>query len=121
MILGSSLLQLLSFALLLRSSELFDLSLELSTGFLFSWILSLIYSFISSVSTGVSKPAESNKTIFLFLYSSISGYFILKPSVLISAPDGNLILDNLDNIKDLPLLLFPMIPILITFIFLYFW
>ena len=69
---------------------------------------------INNYKKGVSNPAESNKTIFLFGLSLISGYLILKPSVLILAPDGKLIFESLDNINDFPLLLFPITPIFIT-------
>ena len=65
--------------------------------------------------TGVSRPAESNNAIFLSLNFSKSGYFILKPSVLILVPEGSLIFDIFERRKDFPLLEFPITPILIIF------
>ena len=52
--------------------------------------------------------------MFVFLFKS--GYLILKPSVFISVPDGKLIPDNLESIKDLPLFEFPITPILTIFL-----
>ena len=42
------------------------------------------------------------------------GYLILRPFVLMLVPVGSDILDNLDNINDFPLFIFPTIPILIN-------
>ena len=86
--------------------------------FLFLFFLFFVLEF-SSFKTGVSSPAESKKTIFLSLYSSNSGYFILNPSVLIEYPEGNSNFDILERRKDFPLFEFPITPILIILEFLY--
>ena len=57
---------------------------------------------VSDGSSTASVPAESNRMIFLLRNSFNSGYFILKPSVLI--PNGNGILESLDSKKVFPLL-----------------
>ena len=75
--------------------------------------LILLFSFVSLI-TGVSKPAESNKAIFLFSYPSKSGYLILNPSVEILVPEGKSILDIFDNKNDFPLSAFPITPIFNT-------
>ena len=58
-------------------------------------------------------PAESKGIIFLFSSFVKSGYFKLKPSVLIVVDEGKSKLDNLFNKKDFPLFPFPTTPILI--------
>ena len=67
-----------------------------------------------SFKTGVSNPAESNNAILLFIYSSNSGYFMLRPSVDMLVPEGKSILEILDNKNDLPLSAFPITPIFKT-------
>ena len=44
---------------------------------------------------------------------------MLKPSVLMLVPDGKSIPESLERIKDFPLLLFPITPILINSLLLY--
>ena len=59
----------------------------LSLAFSFSFISSISFLFSSLLNiSGPSNPSESNKIIFLFLYFSNSGYFILNPSVLMLVP-----------------------------------
>ena len=78
-----------------------------------SFSLTLLFSLVSLI-TGVSNPAESNNTIFLYSYPSKSGYLILKPSVDILGPEGKSILDIFDNKNDFPLSAFPITPIFNT-------